>query len=117
MVMAEKLVNYHLDVAASGIQKKRNAGKFARLYQSRVSTSHLRRRRPQQQELFVEERHDFQFFFRHRERNEAEVEAAIQKAGHNIFGNGHGYANFCIGKLLSKLSQRASELINQCRYA
>src|SRR6266850_5223662 len=78
-----------------------------------MSPSPLVCRGAHDEQLFVKERNEPEAGLRNRQRDERQVEAAIEQAGNHFLRYAYGHADFRVGIALSQLSQRAPQLVDQ----
>ena len=77
----EKLIDHAADIAVFGIKQKRSGGEFGNLHRPDAAAPNLFARRTNDQKLLVKEWDDFKILFSHGQRNQAQIESAIQQSG------------------------------------
>src|SRR5579864_7153224 len=82
-----------------------------------MPSAHANRRRPQQQKLFLKERHDFQLSFVYWKSDQSEVETRVEQPSDDCFRCPHKNLNLIFRISLPEQPQRASQLIDETRYS
>jgi hypothetical protein len=109
----EVAIDDEADVAALGIKKKGDASELGGAQRTDVAAADFVGGRTHDEKLFVEKWNDFEVGFRDGKGNEGEIEAAVEEASDHFFGDADSDADFGVGILFAKFSERAAELVDQ----
>src|ERR1700733_2964329 len=92
----EKLIDHAADNAVLGIKQERSSNEFGNLHRTDAVTLNLFHRWTNDQKLLVKERDDSKILIGHGQRDQAQIESAIQQASNDLFCNPHSYSYICI---------------------
>ncbi len=109
----EKTIDNLPYVAAPGVEQEGSVVQFGRAQGTDVSAAHFFCRGADDEKFFVKERNEIQVVFRNGERNERQVEPAIEQAGNHLFRHADCDSDLRIGVALSQLSERAAKLVDE----
>src|ERR1700733_4026867 len=100
-------------VAAARVKKEGNAGEFGGAHGTDVSAADLVGGGTNDEQLFVKKRQHFEIVFGNGQRNECQVEPAIEEPGDHFLGDAHSKADFRVGETFAEFAKRTAQLIDQ----
>jgi hypothetical protein len=93
---AEKFIYYQPHVASLGIEQKWQVGPFRGPHRADMSAANFVCRGANDKQLFIKQRNKPEVGFGNGERDERQIEAAIEQAGNHLLRYANGHPNFGI---------------------
>ncbi len=103
--VSEEAIDKHSQHGPHGIEQEWDPGQLRHAYRSGLRAPDFAGRRTHNQKFFIKERNDFEILIRNRQRNEAQIEAAVVQPPDGFLGNIHGDADLGFRILLAQLPE------------
>src|SRR5580700_2831108 len=100
-------------VAAARVKEEGNAGEFRAAHGTDLSAADLVDGGTNDEQLFVKKREHFEIVLGNGQRNERQVEPAVEEPGHHFLGDTHSEADFRVGETFAEFAKGTAQLIDQ----
>src|ERR1035441_6431715 len=107
----EKVLNDGPHVAALGIEDVGGGRQFGGLNDADVPTADALRRRFEHEQFFLEEGDQVEIGLGEGQRNEGEIEAAVEETVDHFLGGGDGNFDGCLREFLAEQAERGAETV------